>query len=163
MPTPNSFDARDTRASGPAPATRPSRAGAEETGRGGTRSLATALSAAELDRALSLFDEDGCFVTPDATAIRGSKGIRAILSQLIASRVQLRVESRSTRMAGSLALCQERWAFTHARAGAAPLVQASDSTALLRRSSDAWRLLIAAPWGIADADRRPFASMPWPR
>jgi uncharacterized protein (TIGR02246 family) len=128
-----------------------------------TRSLAMALSAAELDRALSLFDEDGCFVTPDATAVRGPQGIRAILSQLIASRVQLRIEPRSTRTAGSLALCRERWAFTHAREGAVPLVQASDSTALLRRSSGVWRLLIAAPWGIADADRRPFGSMPWPR
>lgn len=124
-----------------------------------TRSLATALSAAELDHALSLFAADGCFVTPDATAVRGSQGIRAILSQLIASRVQLRIEPRSTRMAGSLALCEECWVFTRAREGAAPFVQASDSTVLLRRSSGVWRLLIAAPWGIADADRRPFAAM----
>jgi len=124
-----------------------------------TRAFAAALSSAELDRALSLFAEDGCFVTPDATAVRGSQGIRAILSQLIASRVQLRVELKGTRMAGSMALCEECWVFTRARENAAPFVQASDSTVLLRRSSGAWRLLIAAPWGIADADRRPFAAM----
>lgn len=128
-----------------------------------TRALAKALSAAELERALSLFDEDGCFVTPDATTVHGPQGIRAILSQLIAGRAQLRIESRSTRIAGSLALCGERWTFTYARGGTAPFVQGSDSTVLLRRSNRAWRLLIAAPWGIADADRLPFAAMPWPR
>jgi uncharacterized protein (TIGR02246 family) len=128
-----------------------------------THALAGALSAAELDRALSLFAEDGCFVTPDATAVRGPEGIRAILSQLIASRVQLRVEPESTRTAGSMAICKERWIFTYARDDTAPFIQASDSTVLLRRSNHVWRLFIAAPWGIADADRRPFASMPWSR
>lgn len=128
-----------------------------------TRAFAGALGAAELDRALSLFDEDGCFITPDVTAVRGLQGIRAILSQLIASRAQLLVEPRSTRTAGSLALCGERWTFTYDRGDATPFVQGSDSTILLRRSNRAWRLLIAAPWGIADADRLPFAEMPWPQ
>jgi limonene-1,2-epoxide hydrolase len=49
-----------------------------------TRAFAEALSAAELDRATSLFAEDGCFVTPDATAVHGRSGVRAILAQLIA-------------------------------------------------------------------------------
>lgn len=128
-----------------------------------TRALAGALSAAELGRALSLFDEDGCFVTPDATAVRGLYGVRAILSQLIASRVQLRIEPRSTFTAGSLALCSERWTFTYSRGDAAPFVQGSDSAILLRRSNRAWKLLIAAPWAIAEADRLPFAAIPWPR
>lgn len=128
-----------------------------------TRDLAAALGAAELDRALSLFDEDGCFVTPDATAVRGPQGVKAILSQLIAGRVRLRIEPRSTRMAGGLALCGERWTFIYDRGEAAPFVQGSDSMVLLRRSNRVWRLLIAAPWAIADGDRSPFATMPWPR
>jgi ketosteroid isomerase-like protein len=128
-----------------------------------TRAFAGALGAADLDRALSFFDEDGCFITPDVTAVRGLQGIRAILSQLIASRAQLQVEPRSTSTAGSLALCGERWTFIYDRGNAAPFVQGSDSTILLRRSNRAWRLLIAAPWGIADADRLPFVGMPWPQ
>jgi uncharacterized protein (TIGR02246 family) len=128
-----------------------------------TRAFATALSAAELDHATSLFAEDGCFVTPNATAVRGREGIRAILAQLTAGRVQLRVELKSVYTAGSIALCKERWTFTYAREDAIPFIQASDSVVLLRRSNCIWRLLIAAPWGIADADRHPFAAMPWPR
>ena len=128
-----------------------------------TPAFAAALSAAELDRAASFFAADGCFVTPDATAVRGRLGVRALLAQLTSGRVQLRVEPRSTRMAGSLALCTERWIFTYTRDGAAPFIQASDSAILLCRPSDTWRLLIVAPWGIADADRNPFAALPWPR
>jgi ketosteroid isomerase-like protein len=128
-----------------------------------TRAFAGALSAAELDRAASFFADDGCFVTPDATAVRSPQGIRAILAQLTDGRVQLRVALKSMHTAGSMALCNERWTFTYAREDAAPFIQASDSTVLLRRSNRVWKLLIAAPWGIADADRHPFASMPWPR
>jgi uncharacterized protein (TIGR02246 family) len=128
-----------------------------------THAFAGALSAAELERALSLFAGNGCFVTPDATAVRGPQGIRAILAQLIASRVQLRVALKSVHTAGSVALCNEHWTFTYACEDATPFIQASDSTVLLRRSNRVWKLLIVAPWGIADADRHPFAGMPWSR
>jgi len=128
-----------------------------------TRAFAAALSATELECATSFFAEDGCFVTPDATAVRGLQGVRSILAQLTAGRVQLRVASQSGHTTGSLALCNERWTFTCAREDAAPFVRISDSTVLLRRCDRVWRLLIAAPWGIADADRHPFAALPWPR
>jgi ketosteroid isomerase-like protein len=132
-----------------------------------TRAFADALSAADLDRAASFFADDGCLVTPDATAVHGPQGIRAsghqgiraILAQLTAGRVQLRVASKSVHTITSMALC----IFTYAREGAAPFIQVSDSTVLLRRQNRAWKLLIVAPWGIADADRHPFAAMPWPR
>jgi limonene-1,2-epoxide hydrolase len=128
-----------------------------------TRAFAAALSAAELDCATSFFTADGSFVTPDATAVSGLRSIRAILFQLIASRVQLQVEPRSIRMSGGMVICNERWIFTYARDDAAPFILASDSAILLCRPSNTWRLLIAAPWGIADADRNPFAALPWPR
>jgi ketosteroid isomerase-like protein len=135
-----------------------------DTPQGLTRAFAAALSAAELECATSFFAEDGCFVTPDATAVRGRFGIRAILAQLTAGRAQLRVALKSVHTAGSIALCNERWTFTytHTREDATPFIQASDSTVLLRRCNRVWKLLIVAPWGIADADRHPFAAMPWP-
>jgi uncharacterized protein (TIGR02246 family) len=125
-----------------------------------TRAFAGALSAAELDRAMSLFADDGCLVTPDATTVHGRHGVRTILAQLIAGHAQLRVAPKSVHVAGSMALCSERWAFTYAYKGVSSFTQAADSTVLLRRSNRVWRLLFVAPWHIVDADRYPFASMP---
>lgn len=125
-----------------------------------TRAFAGALSAAELDRAISLFADDGCLVTPDATTVHGRHGVRAILVQLIAGRAQLRVTPKSMHIAGSMALCSERWAFTYACKDASPFTQAADSTVLLRRSNRVWKLLFVAPWHIMEADRYFVASMP---
>jgi uncharacterized protein (TIGR02246 family) len=124
-----------------------------------TRAFAEALSAAELDRAVSLFADDGCFVTPDATAVHGRRGVKAILAQLTASQVQLRVAQKSVYVAGGMALCRERWAFTYACKDASPFTQVSDSTVLLRRSDRVWQFSIVAPWHIMGADQYPFASM----
>jgi uncharacterized protein (TIGR02246 family) len=127
-----------------------------------TRAFAAALSAAHLDRAVSLFAEDGCFVTPDATALRDRQSIRSILAQLTAGKVQLRTAPQTVHTTTGLALCSERWTFVYCREDGTPFERASDSAVLLRRSNRTWELLIVAPWGIADADRHPFASMPWP-
>jgi uncharacterized protein (TIGR02246 family) len=124
-----------------------------------TRAFAEALSAAELDRAASLFADDGCFVTPDATAVHGRRGVRAILAQLVAGHVQLQVASKSVYVAGSMALCSERWAFTYACKDARPFTRVSDSTVLLRCSDRMWQLSVVAPWHIMGADQYPFASM----
>jgi uncharacterized protein (TIGR02246 family) len=121
-----------------------------------TRAFAEALSAAELDRAASLFADDGCFVTPDATAVHGRQGVRAILAQLVAGHVQLRVAQKSVYVAGSTAFCSERWAFTYACKEASPFTQVSDSTVLLRCSDRMWQLSIVAPWHIMDADQYPL-------
>ncbi len=123
-----------------------------------SRAFARELSSGRLGAAASFFASDAYFVTPDATAIRGRGGIRAILAQLIGCRVQLRVASQSMHTAGHMALCNERWTFNYNRSDAAPFARASDSTVLLRREERTWKLLIAAPWGLADADRHPFVS-----
>lgn len=111
-----------------------------------TRAFAEALSAAELDRATSLFADDGCFVTPDATTVQGRRSVRAILAQLTAGRVQLRVTPGNMQMAGDVALCTERWDFTHAGRDTSPYTRVSESTILLRRSDRGWQLSVVAPW-----------------
>jgi uncharacterized protein (TIGR02246 family) len=128
-----------------------------------TRAFAEALSAAELDRAISFFADDGCIVTPDATVVHGRDGIRAILAQLTARHVQLRVTPESMQMVGELALCSERWAFTYACNDTGPFTQDSYSKVLLRRSDREWQLSIVAPWHLGSADRYPCASKPWTR
>lgn len=128
-----------------------------------TRAFAEALNAAELDRAASLFAEDGCIVTPDATAVHGRGGVRAILAQLTASHVRLQIAQGNIYVAGSRALCSERWTFTYARKDARPFTRVSNSTVLLRCSGRVWQLSIVAPWHTVSADQYPFASMPRPR
>jgi uncharacterized protein (TIGR02246 family) len=128
-----------------------------------TRAFAKALSAAELDQAASLFADDGCFVTPDATAVHGRRGVRAILAQLIAGHVQLGVAQKSVHVAGRMAFCSERWTFTYACKDASPFTQVSDSTVLLRCSDRMWQLSIVAPWHIMRVDQYPLASMLRPR
>jgi uncharacterized protein (TIGR02246 family) len=128
-----------------------------------TRTFAEALSAAELDRAASLFADDGRFVTPDATVVHGRRGVREILAQLTASHVQLRVAQKQVYVAGNIALCSERWAFTYACKEVSPFTQTSDSTVLLGCSDRMWRFSIVAPWHIVDVDQYLFASMPPPR
>ncbi len=125
-----------------------------------THALAGALSAAELDRAISFFADNGCFVTPDATTVHGRHGVRAILAQLIASHAQLRVAPKRVHLARGMALCSERWAFTYACKEISSFTRASNSTVLLRRSDRVWKLLFVAPWHIVDANRYPFTSMP---
>ncbi len=128
-----------------------------------TRAFAGALSATQLDRAVSMFAAGGCFVTPDVTAVRGQEAIRSTLAQLTAGRVRLRIAPRNVYVAAGLALCNERWTFSHLRPDGVPFERSSEAAVLLCRSNCAWKLLIVAPWGIADADRQPFASMPWPK
>lgn len=124
---------------------------------GVTRAFAEALSAAELDEAASLFADDGCFVTPDATVVYGRYGIRAILAQLTAGHVQLRVASKTVHMAGRMAFCKERWAFTYACSHASPFTQTSDSTVLLRQHDRRWKLFVVAPWHAVNAGQYALA------
>ena len=89
-------------------------------------------------------------------------GVRAILAQLIASHAQLRVAPKSVHMAGSMALCSERWAFTYACKEIGPFTRASNSTVLLRRDDRVWKLLFVVPGHIVDANRYPLRRCPRP-
>jgi len=110
-------------------------------------SFANAQNAGDLDVATSCFARDACFITPDATAIRGRAEIRAILAQLNASSVQIQIEGQSTLKAGEVALSIQRWTMRSCGVGA-PFVQTSSATVLLRRLESSWKLMILAPWGL---------------
>jgi ketosteroid isomerase-like protein len=110
-------------------------------------SFAEALSAGDLDAATACFARDACLITPDATTIRGRDHIRAILLQLIAMRPTVEVEQRGMLIAGGVALGTETWTIRLNAHEPTPFAQTSDSTAVLRRVEDAWKLQISAPWG----------------
>ena len=117
-----------------------------------TLAFAAALNAGDTDLAASFFTRDACFLTPDATAIRGREEIRDVLIQLIGSDSQIDVEGQSMIIAGEIALSAQHWTM-RSGGGEAPFAQTSRSTVLLRHLERAWKLLIVAPWGL-DADAR---------
>lgn len=115
---------------------------------GTTRVLAQAIGAGKLDVAASCFARDACFVTPDATAVRGREEIRAVLAQLIAMGAQIEIEAGSLLLAGEVALGSEYWHIHFRGVNGAPFRQAFPASMVLRRLEDSWTLAIAAPWGV---------------
>lgn len=105
------------------------------------------LNVGNLNRATACFSRDACLITPDATAVYGRDRIRPILSQLIARRAQIEVESSTVLTAGDVALASERWAVRSNGVEGSRFEQAFDSTLILRRIEESWKLAIVAPWG----------------
>jgi ketosteroid isomerase-like protein len=108
-----------------------------------------ALSSGDLDSAIACFARDGCLVTPDLTAVHGRDRIRPVLAQLVAARVEIRVESGGLIAAGDALLARERWTIRTGGAATAQ-VQTSEPTLVMRLIEGSWKLVIAAPWGWAD-------------
>jgi uncharacterized protein (TIGR02246 family) len=111
-----------------------------------------ALSAGDLEAATSCLARDACFLTPDATAIRGRSSIRPVLSQLIARHPRIRVEQSSILTAGDVALAHQRWTILSAGVEGSPFTQISSATLLLRELDGHWKLALAAPWGVGSAE-----------
>lgn len=110
------------------------------------RAFAVALGSGDLDAAVGCFARDGCFVTPDSTAIRGREDIRAILAQMLAGCLWIGIEARGMLTAGDVALGSERWTIGSNGAGRAPFERTSNSTVVARRIEGTWKLAIVAPW-----------------
>jgi ketosteroid isomerase-like protein len=112
-----------------------------------TRALAEAVNAADLYAASDCFVKDACFLTPDATAIRGREEIRPILAQLIARGSQIEVLSSSVLVGGGVALASERWAIRSAAPDGSVFEQQLSPTMVARWVEERWKLAVAAPWG----------------
>jgi uncharacterized protein (TIGR02246 family) len=108
--------------------------------------VAAALRARDVDVAAACFIRDGCFVTPDATAIRGRGEIRAVLAQLLAICMRIEIEQLTVVAAGDTALVSERWGVSIKPAGGGSFVRTSLSTMVLTEVEGAWKLAVAAPW-----------------
>ncbi len=139
------------------PEAMPQAASLPDTPERATLAFVEAQNGGNLDAAASFFARDACFLTPDATAIRGREEIRAVLAQLIASRAKIQVEGQSMLTAGEMALSVQRWTMRSGGVGT-PFAQTSSSTVLLRRLECSWKLLIVAPWGLGGAARDRFVA-----
>jgi uncharacterized protein (TIGR02246 family) len=109
-------------------------------------SFITALNEEDLEAATRCFARDACFLTPDATAIRGRDSVRSFLAQLIASEHRFEADLGTTVIAGDVALSHDRLKTVTAATTGVPFEQHSLSTAVLARLEGNWRLRILAPW-----------------
>ncbi len=106
-----------------------------------------ALNAADLVTATACFSREACLITPDATAVRGRQGIGAVLAQLIARRLEIRVEASHLLAAGDVTMARERWMVRSNGVEGSRLEQALSATLVLRLIEGEWKLAIVAPWG----------------
>jgi ketosteroid isomerase-like protein len=112
-----------------------------------TRAFADFVTRGDLESAASCFAKDACFVTPDATAVRGREDIRPILHQLIVSGSRIEVEESSMLTAGEVAFGTERWSLTMPSSEGGSFTRSLRPTMVLRRLEGAWKLAVAIPWG----------------
>jgi len=110
-------------------------------------SLPQLLSVGDLAGAAGCFARDACLLTPDATAIHGRDGIRPVLAQLIARRLQIEVEAGSVIVAGDAAYANQRWRITALGASESSFEQACSPSLVLRQIEGSWKVAIAALWG----------------
>jgi len=111
--------------------------------------FAYSLNLGDLNRATACFCRDACLITPDATAVYGRDRIRPILSQLIARRAEIEVESSTVLTAGDVAMASERWVVRSNGVEGSRIEQVFNSTLILKRIEERWKLAIVAPWGWA--------------
>jgi ketosteroid isomerase-like protein len=108
----------------------------------------SALRRGDTRRAVAYLARDACFVTPDATVVRGRPDVAAILAQLTATGMELEAEPLVPALiAGDTALCPERWTAISAGEGGESLVRTFVSRSVMVRIEEDWKLLILAPWG----------------
>ena len=110
------------------------------------RVFAAALGRGDLDVAIACFARDGCFLTPDATAVLGRDDIRPILAQMLAGCRAVRVETRGLLTAGETALGSERWTLGSNGPDGEPFERTSTSLVVLAKIEGDWKLTILAPW-----------------
>lgn len=108
--------------------------------------FSAALNNGDLERALACMALGSWLVTPDATEVKGRERIRAVLAQLVASRVEFEVQARSVREDGQLALVSERWRIRSPAPGCSYHEQLSYPLLVARRIAGEWKLVHLAPW-----------------
>jgi len=116
-------------------------------------SLFDALNGADVARAASLFSVDGCFVTPDGTAVTGARNLRAIFRQIGGLAARLDIESLGFHQAGDVCLVDGRLRYRTGGEGApgnggeGVSGEVLHPRMVLRRGRPAWELVIVALWG----------------
>jgi hypothetical protein len=116
-----------------------------------SRNLADAISAGDLDRAVSCFSRRGRLATPGETILEGRGPVREFLAQWIGMKVRIRIEPHRSLRLDDLALVSERWHIRHRDVeGHGPFLQASRALSVHGHvDREGWKILFLAPWGFS--------------
>lgn len=107
-----------------------------------------ALRAGDRPAAAAYLAREACFVTPDATVVRGRPDIAAMLAQMTATGIELEAEPLGEALvAGNTALSPERWTVRSGATEGETYIRSFLSRSIMVRIEGAWKFLILAPWG----------------
>jgi uncharacterized protein (TIGR02246 family) len=105
-----------------------------------------ALNRGDASVAVSLFSSEGCFITPDATVMRGRSALLGVFEQLVAARPQIEVQAASSVLVGDLAYVWGAWRYSSA--GVSERYERDLSPRLVaQRAGGRWELTIVQLWG----------------
>lgn len=114
------------------------------------RLFAEALSAGDLDGALSMYEEDAAYIDGDGSVSRGHVQIREALAALIAMNATLNCYEIDVAENGDLAVLRARWIFSGTNADGTPFENRGRSIEVVRRQPDgSWRFTIDLPSGAS--------------
>ena len=120
--------------------------------------FAAAMTAGDLDAALSLYEPGAAFVVDGDEVARGTEQIRAALADLIALNPTLDCYKIDVLEAGDLAVLRADWIFTGSDADGEPFESRGRSIEVVRRQPDgSWLFAIDLPSGASPV---PLAELP---
>jgi len=115
------------------------------------RLFAEALSAGDLDGALSMYEDDAVFQVNSGDIARGHTQLRTALADLIALRCTLDCYEIDTVENGDLAVLRARWTFSGTGADGEAFERRGRSIEIVRRQPDGnWKFTIDLPSGATE-------------
>lgn len=114
------------------------------------RLFAEALSAGDLDGALTMYEDSATYVDGQGTIATGREQIRVALAELIALSPTLDCYEIDVVENGDLAIHRARWTFTGTGSDGTAIESQGRSIEVVRRQSDGtWRFVIDLPTGAS--------------
>jgi uncharacterized protein (TIGR02246 family) len=114
------------------------------------RLFAEALSAGDLDGAVSMYEEDASYIDGQGNVARGHAQIRQALADLIAMNPTLDCYEIDVAENGDLAVLRARWTFSGTNPDGTTFEHRGRSIEVVRRQPDgSWRFTIDLPNGAS--------------
>lgn len=114
------------------------------------RLFAEALSAGDIDGALSMYEPDAVYIDGTGHESRGHPEIRAALAELVAMQATLDCYEVDTAENGDLAVLRARWVFTGTNPDGSTFERRGRSIEVVRRQPDGtWLFTIDLPNGAS--------------
>lgn len=117
-------------------------AGAQASARG----FARALLGRDAATAASYFSPGGRILTADGTEVVGREGIAEVLAQIASAWTELEIRVGTTVVGEGVALCTQFWRRSAPGRDGDTFDSQTTARLVLVWRSEAWRIMIAAPW-----------------